>query len=123
MNRLNRFLATLLMLCLTSGARAFDVAPVDNPQALGFSPSRLERIARWQQSQVNAGRTFALAGRSDVLRLVNADIEEHRGHASVALPTNHSPLFAPVPKPTIETGVEAMMLAVLSVFDQHAREK
>jgi hypothetical protein len=25
-----------------------------------------------------------------------------------------------VPKPTIETGVEAMILAVLSVFDQHA---
>src|SRR5262249_47254909 len=39
------------------------------------------------------------------------------------LPTNHSPLFAPVPKPTIKTGVEAMTLAVLSVFDQHAREK
>jgi metal-dependent amidase/aminoacylase/carboxypeptidase family protein len=37
-------------------------------------------------------------------------------------PGNHSPLFAPVPKPTIETGVEAMTLAVLSVFDQHARE-
>jgi hippurate hydrolase len=39
------------------------------------------------------------------------------------LPANHSPLFAPVPKPTIETGVEAMTLAVLSVFDQHARRK
>jgi hypothetical protein len=55
MNRLNRFLAILLMLCLTSGARAFDVVPVDDPQALGFSPSRLERIARWQQSHVDAG--------------------------------------------------------------------
>jgi amidohydrolase len=39
------------------------------------------------------------------------------------LPGNHSPLFAPVPKPTIETGVEAMTLAVLSVFDQHAGGK
>src|SRR5712664_2305432 len=39
------------------------------------------------------------------------------------LPGNHSPLFAPVPKPTIETGVEAMTLAVLSTFDQHARGK
>ena len=39
------------------------------------------------------------------------------------LPANHSPFFAPVPKPTIETGVEAMTLAVLSVFDQHARGK
>jgi hippurate hydrolase len=37
------------------------------------------------------------------------------------LPGNHSPLFAPVPKPTIETGVTAMTLAVLSVFD-HARQ-
>src|SRR5229473_4182915 len=36
------------------------------------------------------------------------------------LPPNHSPLFAPVPKPTIETGVTAMTLAVLSAFDQRA---
>jgi amidohydrolase len=39
------------------------------------------------------------------------------------LPSNHSPLFAPVPKPTIETGIEAMTLAVLGAFDQHARTK
>jgi hippurate hydrolase len=32
------------------------------------------------------------------------------------LPSNHSPLFAPVPKPTIETGVEAMTLAVLNAM-------
>jgi hypothetical protein len=32
-------------------------------------------------------------------------------------------LFAPVPKPTIETGIKAMSLAVLSAFDQHARGK
>jgi len=37
------------------------------------------------------------------------------------LPPNHSPLFAPVPKPTIETGVTAMTLAVLGAFDAHAR--
>jgi hippurate hydrolase len=37
------------------------------------------------------------------------------------LPANHSPEFAPVPKPTIETGVTAMTLAVLSAFDQRAR--
>ncbi len=39
------------------------------------------------------------------------------------LPSNHSPQFAPVPKPTIQTGVEAMTLAVLSAFDQYARGK
>jgi amidohydrolase len=37
------------------------------------------------------------------------------------LPPNHSPQFAPVPKPTIETGVEAMTLAVLSAFDKYAK--
>ena len=30
------------------------------------------------------------------------------------LPANHSPYYAPVPEPTIRTGVEAMVLAVLS---------
>ncbi|MEH2535825.1 amidohydrolase [Bradyrhizobium sp. AZCC 1588] len=39
------------------------------------------------------------------------------------IPSNHSPLFAPVPKPTIETGVTAMTLAVLGAFDQKARRK
>lgn len=37
------------------------------------------------------------------------------------LPSNHSPLYAPVPKPTIQTGVTAMTLAVLSAFDQRAK--
>ena len=39
------------------------------------------------------------------------------------LASNHSPQFAPVPKPTIETGIKAMTLAVLSAFDQYARGK
>jgi amidohydrolase len=37
------------------------------------------------------------------------------------LPGNHSPLFAPVPKPTIQTGVTAMTLVVLSAFEQRAK--
>jgi metal-dependent amidase/aminoacylase/carboxypeptidase family protein len=32
------------------------------------------------------------------------------------LPGNHSPQFAPVPEPTIRTGVEAMTLAVMNVM-------
>ena len=44
-------------------------------------------------------------------------------NSGTPLPGNHSPLFAPVPKPTILTGVTAMTLAVLSAFDQHARGK
>ena len=43
-----------------------------------------------------------------------------RNGSGPPLPSNHSPLFAPVPKPTIATGVTAMTLAVLSAFDQRA---
>jgi hippurate hydrolase len=32
------------------------------------------------------------------------------------VPVNHSPLFAPLPEPTIRTGVEAMTLAVMNVM-------
>ncbi|WP_315780414.1 MULTISPECIES: amidohydrolase [unclassified Bradyrhizobium] len=44
-----------------------------------------------------------------------------RNGSGPPLPPNHSPQFAPVPKPTIETGVTAMTLAVLSAFDERAR--
>jgi hypothetical protein len=46
-----------------------------------------------------------------------------RNGSGPQLSSNHPPLYAPVPKPTIETGVTAMTLAVLSAFDQHARGK
>jgi CubicO group peptidase (beta-lactamase class C family) len=45
----------MLMLCLATAARAFDAVPVSDPEALGFSSSRLARIAAWQQTQVDAG--------------------------------------------------------------------
>jgi hippurate hydrolase len=50
-------------------------------------------------------------------------IDAARNGTGPPIPSNHSPLFAPVPKPTIETGVTAMTLAVLGVFDQKARRK
>jgi CubicO group peptidase (beta-lactamase class C family) len=36
-------------------AFAYDLAPVSDAEALGFSPSRLARIEAWQQTQVDAG--------------------------------------------------------------------
>src|SRR5882724_1689614 len=36
-------------------AFAYDLAPVNEPEALGFSSSRLARIAAWQQAQVDTG--------------------------------------------------------------------
>ena len=60
MKRQHRPLATLLMLCLVApglatAARGYGIAPVSDPEALGFSASRLARIAAWQQTQVDAG--------------------------------------------------------------------
>jgi CubicO group peptidase (beta-lactamase class C family) len=60
MNRLHRVLATLSILCLATpglapAARAYAIAPPGDPEALGFSSSRLARIAAWQQTQVDAG--------------------------------------------------------------------
>ncbi len=55
MKLLHRPLATLLLLSLTSVAHAYETAPVGDPEALGFSSSRLARIAAWQQTQVDAG--------------------------------------------------------------------
>jgi metal-dependent amidase/aminoacylase/carboxypeptidase family protein len=49
-------------------------------------------------------------------------IDAARNGTGPPIPSNHSPLFAPVPKPTIETGITAMTLAVLGVFDQKARK-
>jgi amidohydrolase len=44
-------------------------------------------------------------------------------NSGTPLAGNHSPQFAPVPKPTMQTGITAMTLAVLGAFDQHARGK
>src|SRR6266403_1378861 len=60
MKRLHHLLAALSILYLVAlglatTARAYDNTPVSDPEALGFSSSRLARIAAWQQSQVDAG--------------------------------------------------------------------
>lgn len=110
MHRLNRFFATLLMLCLTTAARAYDTEPVSDPQALGFSPSRLERIARWQQSQVDAGAfsgavaAIAKNGKVGYLRAVG-----FRDNAKT-IPLRADAIFriASMTKPV--TAVAAMML-------------
>jgi CubicO group peptidase (beta-lactamase class C family) len=47
--------ASLLTLCLVTTAQAYDAAPATAPESLGFSSSRLARIAAWQQGQVDAG--------------------------------------------------------------------
>lgn len=105
-----RFLATLLILCVATAAGAYDVKPVSDPQALGFSPSRLDRIARWQQSQVDAGAfpgavaAIVKNGRVAYLRAVG-----FRDNAKT-IPLKEDAIFwiASMTKPV--TSVAAMML-------------
>jgi CubicO group peptidase (beta-lactamase class C family) len=115
MKRLHRLLAALSILCLaTPGlattARAYAVAPVGDPEALGFSSSRLARIAAWQQSQVDAGAfsgavaAIARSGKVAYLRAVG-----FRDRAKT-IPLQPDAIFwiASMTKPV--TSVAAMML-------------
>ncbi|MDB5817072.1 MAG: amidohydrolase [Rhizobacter sp.] len=62
---------------------------------------------------------FIIAGVPSVFFTIGgldpAKIAELRA-AGKPIPVNHSPFFAPVPEPSIRTGVEAMTLAVMSVM-------
>ncbi|HEY7911844.1 MAG TPA: amidohydrolase [Blastocatellia bacterium] len=55
---------------------------------------------------------------TSMFRLGGTDPAEVRKsmQSGVALPSNHSPLFAPLPEPTIRTGVKAMTAAVLDLM-------
>jgi len=70
---------------------------------------------------------FAGAGVPSMMFNIGVYDEERfiaaRNGTGPPIPSNHSPLFAPVPKPTIETGITAMTLAVLGAFDQKTRRK
>jgi CubicO group peptidase (beta-lactamase class C family) len=114
MKRLRRLLAALSILHLVTlgfaAARAYAVAPVGDPETLGFSSSRLARIAAWQQSQVDAGAfsgavaAIARNGRVAYLRAVG-----FRDRAKT-IPLQPDAIFwiASMTKPV--TSVAAMML-------------
>lgn len=115
MKRLHRRIWALSIVCLvTSGlataARAYAVASAGDPELLGFSPSRLARIAAWQQSQVDAGAisgavaAIARHGKVAYLRAVG-----FRDRAkTIPLQTDAIFWIASMTKPV--TSVAAMML-------------
>src|SRR5215831_19228391 len=104
------FIALAVMLAVWR-AFAFDPAPVSGPEALGFSSSRLARIAAWQQAQVDAGAfsgavaAIARNGKVAYLRAVG-----FRDRAKT-IPLESDAIFwiASMSKPV--TSVAAMMLA------------
>jgi CubicO group peptidase (beta-lactamase class C family) len=122
MKRLHRPLATLSILSLVTlglatAARAYAVAPVGDPEALGFSALRLARIAAWQQTQVDAGAfsgavaAIARNGKVAYLRAVG-----FRDRAKT-IPLQSDAIFwiASMTKPV--TSVAAMMLVAWGKLD------
>jgi CubicO group peptidase (beta-lactamase class C family) len=104
-------LVVLSVLCFATAARAYDSTPVSSPEALGFSSSRLARIAAWQQTRVDAGAfsgavtAIARNGKVAYLRAVG-----FRDRAKT-IPLQPDAIFwiASMTKPV--TSVAAMMLA------------
>jgi CubicO group peptidase (beta-lactamase class C family) len=116
MKRQHRLLVALSILFLTTfnlanAVSAYDVTPPSDPATLGFSPSRLARIAAWQQTQVDAGAfsgavaAIARNGKVAYLRAVG-----FRDRAKT-IPLQSDAIFwiASMTKPV--TSVAAMILA------------
>jgi amidohydrolase len=114
---------------ITEGAK-----PVMNDRAVVETAAKVMKVAFGDKFQTSPPGTPS----EDFSEFVNAGVPSMffnigvyepervaaaRNGTGPQLPSNHSPLFAPVPKPTIETGIEAMTLAVLSAFDQDAQRK
>ena len=91
-------------------AFAYDMAPVDDPKALGFSSSRLARIAAWQQTQIDAGAfsgAVAAVGRNGKVAYLRAAGFRDRAK-TIPLPADAIFWIASMTKPV--TSVAAMML-------------
>ncbi|WFU79002.1 peptidase dimerization domain-containing protein [Bradyrhizobium sp. CIAT3101] len=110
---------------ITEGIKA-----VINDPALVATAEKVLKPAFGEKLSLSPANTtsedFSEFGDSGVpLMMFNIGVYEEDAWAAAnksgtPLAGNHSPLFAPVPKPTIQTGVTAMTLAVLSAFDQRA---
>lgn len=94
---------------------------VANALRAHFSPERVKRVGA-----ISASEDFGFFGTEwgvpSVFWLVGGTDPEVHARARAAgelhtLPVNHSPYFAPVLHPTLETGVEAMVVAALAWLD------
>jgi CubicO group peptidase (beta-lactamase class C family) len=126
MKRLHRLLAALSILSLANfsvaaAAGAFDVTPVSDPETLGLSPSRLARLAAWQQTQVDAGvfsgAVAAIARNGQVTYLQAVGFRDR----AKTIPLQNDAIFwiASMTKPV--TSVAAMMLVEEGKLDSQPR--
>jgi metal-dependent amidase/aminoacylase/carboxypeptidase family protein len=77
-----------------------------------------------RKKPVMGGEDFSEYGRTEhkipicifMVGAVSPDVVAESARTGKPLPSLHSPLFAPVPEPTIKTGVTAMTAAVLELM-------
>jgi CubicO group peptidase (beta-lactamase class C family) len=114
MKRLHRLFPVLTILSFATpgltAVHAYDVAPASDPEALGFSSSRLARIAAWQRTQVDAGAfsgaVAAIAHNGKVAWLRAVGFRDRA--KTIPLESNAIFWIASMTKPV--TSVAAMML-------------
>lgn len=118
-----------------AGALEPEVRTIEGGKAIINDAQLVARTEALLRSAYGKGvtRMPAITGSEDFSEFVNAGVPSmyffvgvydpqrylaSRKPGGIALPSNHSPFFAPVPEPTIKTGVGAMSLAVLSALAQ-----
>jgi CubicO group peptidase (beta-lactamase class C family) len=109
-----------LAFCLSTAAFAGDLATVDNPESLGFSTARLQRIGSWYQARVDAGQlpgaVVAIARNGKLAYLQSIGFQDN----AKTIPMKPDAIFwiASMTKPV--TSVAAMMLVEEGKLDLDA---
>jgi CubicO group peptidase (beta-lactamase class C family) len=120
MNPTRMVSAITLALCLSTAAVAGDLATVGNPESLGFSAARLQRIAPWYQARVDAGElpgaVVAIARNGKLAYLEAVGFQDN----ARTIPMKPDAIFwiASMTKPV--TSVAAMMLVEQGKLDLDA---
>ena len=98
-----------------------DAAIVNRTEALfkaAFDPAKIKRMP--PATPTDDFAEFVSAGVPSMFFFIGVlepkDVEASRQPGGKPLPINHSPYFAPVPEPSLKTGIKAMSLAVLGAM-------
>lgn len=100
--------------------------PALSARVAGALAARFGADRVYENKPIMGGEDFAFFGRtpdkipSFMFWIGGGDpkaVAAARAGKAPAPPSNHSPFFAPVPEPTLKTGVEALTLAALELFE------
>ena len=88
-------------------------AAIGTDKTVPLEPSTVgEDFAEFGRTQQHVPICLFWVGATDPVKFAEAQA------SGSGVPSNHSPLFAPLPEPTIKTGIRAMSAAVLDLFNR-----